>query len=60
MPRIPGGEPLAIECRHFIDCVLDDKPVRSDGASGLQVVRILEAGQKSLENNGKVIRMVEF
>jgi predicted dehydrogenase len=59
MPRIPGGEPLALECQHFIDCVLDDKAVRSDGASGMQVVRILEAGQKSLEDNGKVIRMVE-
>lgn len=60
MPRIPGGEPLALECRHFTDCVLDDKPVRSDGASGLQVVRILEAGQKSLENNGEAINPEEF
>jgi predicted dehydrogenase len=60
MPRIPGGEPLALECQHFIDCVLDDKPVRSDGASGLQVVRILEAGQKSLENNGETVNPEEF
>lgn len=60
MPRIPGGEPLALECRHFIDCVLDDKPARSDGTSGLQVVRILEAGQKSLENNGEAINPEEF
>jgi len=60
MPRIPGGEPLALECRHFIDCVLDDKLVRSDGASGLQVVRILEDGQKSLQSNGKVINLEEL
>jgi hypothetical protein len=51
---------LALECQHFIDCVLDDKPVRSDGASGLQVVRILEVGQKSLENNGEAINPEEF
>jgi len=60
MPRIPGGEPLALECQHFIDCVLDDKPVRSDGVGGLQVVRILEAGQKSLENNGETVNPEEF
>jgi predicted dehydrogenase len=60
MPRIPGGEPLAIECRHFIDCVLDNKPLRSDGAGGLQVVKVLEAGQMSLQNNGKVINLQEF
>jgi len=60
MPKVPGGEPLALECRHFIDCILDDKPVRSDGAGGLQVVQVLEAGQKSLENNGSVVEPKEF
>ena len=60
MPRTPSGEPLALECRHFINCVLDDKPLRSDGAGGLQVVRILEAGQKSLENNGETVNPEEF
>jgi predicted dehydrogenase len=52
IPKIEGGEPLAQECRHFIDCVLDDKPILSDGLDGLRVVRILEAGQESLENGG--------
>jgi predicted dehydrogenase len=60
MPKIPGGEPLALECRHFIDCVLDDEPVRSDGDSGLRVVRVLEAGRKSLQNNGAVVDPREF
>ncbi len=60
MPKIPGGEPLALECQHFIECILDDKPVRSDGACGLRVVQVLEAGQKSLENNGAVVEPKEF
>jgi len=60
IPRIPAGEPLALECRHFIDCVLDDKPVRSDGADGLRVVQVLEAGQKSLKSNGEPISPEEF
>jgi predicted dehydrogenase len=60
MPPTPSGEPLALECQHFINCVLDDKAVRSDGAGGLQVVRVLEAGQKSLENNGETVNPEEF
>ena len=55
IPRIQGGEPLAMECRHFIDCVLDDKPILSDGADGLRVVQVLEAGEMSLKNNGQPI-----
>jgi predicted dehydrogenase len=55
IPKIPGGEPLSLECAHFVDCVLDDKKVRSDGLDGLRVVQILEAGQKSLKNNGAPI-----
>jgi len=60
IPKVAGGEPLALECKHFIDCTLDDKSVRSDGLDGLQVVRILEAGQKSLRNNGEPINPEDF
>lgn len=57
IPKIPASEPLSLECAHFVDCVLDNKPVRSDGRDGLQVVQILEAGQKSLNNNGAPVGM---
>jgi len=60
IPRVPGGEPLALECEHFIDCLLDGKPIRSDGVDGLRVVRVLEAGQKSLKNNGEPINPEDF
>ena len=60
IPKTPGGEPLSLECEHFVDCILDNKPVLSDGASGLRVVRVLEAGQKSLKNDGKPIDPQEF
>jgi len=60
IPKVPGGEPLALECKHFIDCVLDDKPVRSDGPDGLRVVRILEAGQRSLKNNSEPVSPEDF
>jgi predicted dehydrogenase len=48
-PRIPNVEPLGIECEHFIDCVRTGARPRSDGESGLRVVRVLEALQRSLD-----------
>ena len=60
IPKVPGGEPLALECEHFIDCVLDGKPIRSDGIDGLRVVQVLEAGQKSLKSNGEPINPGDF
>ncbi len=48
-PRIPNAEPLRVECEHFVECIRYGKQPRSDGASGLRVVRVLEALQRSLE-----------
>jgi predicted dehydrogenase len=60
IPKIPGGEPLSLECQHFIECVLENRPVRSDGADGLRVVQVLEAGQKSLKDHGAPVNPQEF
>jgi len=49
-PRIPNVEPLRIECEHFLDCVRTGAVPRSDGHSGLRVVRVLEQLQRSLES----------
>ena len=48
-PRIPSIEPLRTECEHFIDCIATNSTPRSDGASGLRVVRVLERLQRSLD-----------
>lgn len=60
IPKVPVEEPLALECKHFVDCVLDDSPIRSDGIDGLRVVRVLEAGQKSLKSDGEPINPEDF
>jgi predicted dehydrogenase len=52
-PRVSNEEPLRIECRHFIDRVRDGEPPRSGPVSGLRVVRVLEALQRSLETSGR-------
>jgi predicted dehydrogenase len=48
-PRIANDEPLRIECEHFVDCVRTGERPRSDGASGVRVVRVLEMLQRSLD-----------
>ncbi|HTW41507.1 MAG TPA: Gfo/Idh/MocA family oxidoreductase [Solirubrobacteraceae bacterium] len=48
-PRMPNVEPLRVECEHFIECVRSGATPRSDGLSGLRVVRVLEALQRSLD-----------
>jgi predicted dehydrogenase len=51
-PRIAVTEPLQLEMRHFIECARDGKRPRSDGEAGLRVVRVLEAGMRSLRSGG--------
>jgi predicted dehydrogenase len=48
-PRISNAEPLRLECEHFIECVRSGATPRSDGVSGLRVVRVLAELQSSLE-----------
>jgi predicted dehydrogenase len=48
-PSIPNVEPLRVECEHFVDCVRSGRRPRSDGVSGLRVVRVLEELQRSLD-----------
>lgn len=57
IPKFTFREPLHVECSHFIDCIKNNKKALSNGENGLEVVKILEAGQKSLKNNSKKIRL---
>ena len=52
IPFVKSGEPLRTECLHFLDCVAKRTQPRSDGRDGLRVVRVLDAAQRSLKNNG--------
>jgi predicted dehydrogenase len=53
IPRIDESEPLKVECDHFIDCVKRGTSPNSDGHSGLRVVKVLEAADRSLKNHGQ-------
>jgi len=51
-PHIPQSEPLQVMIRHFAECIRDNKTPLTDGESGLRVVRLLEAGQRSIKAQG--------
>ena len=50
-PRLSNEEPLRTECAHFVDAIRNGTTPISDGASGLRVVRVLEALQRSLDES---------
>ena len=49
---LPGDEPLRAECEHFLECISTRRQPRTDGESGLRVLRILEACEASLREGG--------
>jgi UDP-2-acetamido-3-amino-2,3-dideoxy-glucuronate N-acetyltransferase len=52
-------EPLKNECKHFLECIQDAKQSTTDGSEGLGVLKVLKAGQKSLEAKGQVVKLTE-
>jgi predicted dehydrogenase len=57
IPTLQFGEPLQSECSHFIDCIRSGQQPRSDGVSGLRVVKVLEAAEQSLREDGKPVEL---
>jgi predicted dehydrogenase len=57
IPRIPMGEPLRLECEHFLECVQQGSRPISDGYEGLRVLQVLEAAQSSLDQGGVAVEI---
>jgi UDP-2-acetamido-3-amino-2,3-dideoxy-glucuronate N-acetyltransferase len=55
--QLDAVEPLKEECSHFLQCVASGKRPVTDGEEGLRVLRLLDACQRSLLDNGKSITM---
>ena len=50
-------EPLRLECQAFIDAMVTRRPPRTHGESGLRVLRVLQAAQRSLVTHGAPVRL---
>jgi UDP-2-acetamido-3-amino-2,3-dideoxy-glucuronate N-acetyltransferase len=53
----PEMEPLREELAHFVDCVRTRRAPQTDGPSGLRVLRVLDACQRSLDGGGHPVRL---
>jgi len=49
------GEPLRTECQHFLDCLVSRRRPDTDAREGLAVLSVLEACQRSLDQNAAPI-----
>lgn len=54
-PKLDQAEALAGAARHFVECIEQKKRPLTDGRSGLNVVRILEASAISIKNGGRAV-----
>ncbi|HEY6177274.1 MAG TPA: Gfo/Idh/MocA family oxidoreductase, partial [Kofleriaceae bacterium] len=52
IPHVAMEEPLRVEVRHFVDCILRGEPPATDLAQGVRVTAVLEAAERSLATGG--------
>lgn len=57
LPRLNQREALLVEADHFVDCILKGKKPLTDGAFGLDIVKVLEAGDTSLREGGREVML---
>jgi predicted dehydrogenase len=53
VPKVAIGEPLAIQCAHFLECIAKGKEPFTSAREGIAVVRALEAIQRSIRAGGR-------
>jgi len=53
----PNEEPLRLECQAFLAAMQTRQPPLTDGMSGLRVLKVLQAAQRSLVTNGEPVSL---
>ena len=57
LPKVPQKEALAEMAADFVNAISTNQKPLVDGQKGLEVVRVLEAAEASIKQNGKEIRL---
>ena len=57
VPKLDSTEALAYVCREFLSAITEKRRPLTDGHSGLRVVRLLQAAQASISQNGRPIEL---
>ncbi|MFH1285248.1 MAG: Gfo/Idh/MocA family oxidoreductase [Candidatus Micrarchaeota archaeon] len=53
VPELAPFEPLKDECAEFVSCVEERRNPRTDAEESAQIIRVLEAMERSIRNNGR-------
>jgi len=56
-PKVEQTEALKLELSYFVDCIVKNQSPMNDGAAGLRVVRLLEAAEESLNQQGRIVHI---
>ena len=56
-PRLDNIEALQTEALHFIDCVENHRQPETNGHSGLRMVKMIEAAERSLRARGELVEI---
>lgn len=57
VPTINMEEPLKIECREFLNCIRNGRQPLADVNNGIDVLKVLEASQRSLDTGGTKVML---
>lgn len=58
--ELPADEPLRTQCQTFLDCIRSGTKPLTDAQSGIDVLRVLQACQRSLQSNGQPTKLSEI
>jgi predicted dehydrogenase len=56
--QIESAEPLRRQCLEFLDCMATRRRPLTDGESGLRVLRVLDAAERSLASGGTPVSLL--
>ena len=56
-PKVEQVEALKVEAAYLVECILNNKKPFNDGIAGLQVVKILQAAEESVQQKGKIVQI---
>jgi len=56
-PNVPATEALSVEAAHFAACIRGEEKPITGGEAGLEIVRILEAANQSMRNQGAPVTL---
>ncbi len=58
LPKLKVPEPLREQVIHFIESIKSNKEPITNGQNAIDVLKVLEAAQKSLKNNGEKVEII--